>query len=242
VLTIAGSDSGGDAGIQADLLTFQELGARATTVVTAVTAQNSARVLGWEPVSPALVEQQIDAVLETLTPSAVKTGMLGSAEVVEAVARSIARHKLPDYVLDPVIVSTSGARLLRPDAERLLLTRLLPLADLVTPNLGEAEALTGRTVRTPDDMEAAGRALIAKGAKAALVKGGHLEGATLVDVLVTAKGVRRFPHAKLKAERRGTGCALSAAIVAGLAKGEALEDAVAGAIDFVQRKISTARG
>lgn len=242
-LSIAGSDSGGGAGIQADLRTFQELGVFGTSVVTAVTAQNSARVLAWEPMSAALVEQQIEAVAEGLAPRAVKTGMLGTVAVVEAVARGIARHKLPDYVMDPVIVSTSGTRLLNPDAEKLLVKRLLPLADLVTPNLDEAGALAGTTVRTPAEMEDAGRALLAAGARAVLVKGGHLEAELLVDLLVTSKGVRRFEHRRIAGPPvHGTGCVLSAAIAAELAKDVGLEDAVENAIDFVQRKIATARG
>jgi hydroxymethylpyrimidine/phosphomethylpyrimidine kinase len=242
-LTIAGSDSGGGAGIQADLRTFHELGVFGTSVVTAVTAQNSVAVRAWEPMSAALVAQQLDAVAEDLTPRAVKTGMLSTADVVEVVARGLGRYHLPNYVLDPVIVSTSGMRLLYADAEQLLVKRLFPLADLVTPNLDEAEALTGRTVRTPAEMETAGRSLIAAGAKAALVKGGHLDGALLVDVLVMPKGVRRFEHRKIAGPPvHGTGCVLSAAIVAELAKDVGLEDAVDNAIDFVQQKIATARG
>ncbi|MFI5207637.1 MAG: bifunctional hydroxymethylpyrimidine kinase/phosphomethylpyrimidine kinase [Gemmatimonadales bacterium] len=242
-LTIAGSDSGGGAGIQADLRTFQELGVFGTSVVTAVTAQNSVVVRAWEPMSAALVAQQLDAALEDLAPRAVKTGMLGTADVVEVVARGLARHRLPNYVLDPVIVSTSGTRLLNPDAERLLVTRLLPLADLVTPNLDEAEALTATTVRTPEEMETAGRALIRAGAKSALVKGGHLDRELLVDVLVMPTGVRRFEHRKIAGPPvHGTGCVLSAAIAAGLAKDIGLEQAVEHAVELVQRRIATARG
>ena len=242
-LTIAGSDSGGGAGIQADLRTFQELGVFGTSVVTAVTAQNSIAVRAWEPMSAALVAQQLDAVAEDLAPRAVKTGMLGTANVVEVVARGLARHRRPNSVLDPVIVSTSGTRLLHPDAEQLLVKRLLPLADLVTPNMDEAEALTGTHVRTPDDMEAAGRALIRAGAKAALVKGGHLDRELLVDVLVTPKSVKRFEHRKIAGPPlHGTGCVLSAAIAAGLAKDVGLEQAVENAIELVQRRIATARG
>jgi hydroxymethylpyrimidine/phosphomethylpyrimidine kinase len=242
-LTIAGSDSGGGAGIQADLRTFQELGVFGTSVVTAITAQNSVAVRAWEPISAALVAQQLDAVAEDLKPRAVKTGMLGTADVVEVVVRGLTRHRLPNYVLDPVIVSTSGTRLLNQDAEQLLVKRLLPLADLVTPNLNEAEALTGARVRTPDEMETAGRALIRAGAKAALVKGGHLDGELLVDVLVTPKNVRRFEHVKIAGPAmHGTGCILSAAVAAGLAKDVGLEDAVNNAIELVQRRVATARG
>ncbi len=242
-LTIAGSDSGGGAGIQADLRTFQELGVFGTSVVTAVTAQNSVAVRAWEPMSAALVAQQLDAVAEDLAPRAVKTGMLGTPDVVDVVARGLARHRLANYGLDPVIVSTSGTRLLHPDAEQLLVKRLLPLADLVTPNLDEAEALTGKAVRTPADMEAAGRALIGAGAKAALVKGGHLDGELLVDVLVTQTSVRRFEHRRIAGPPlHGTGCVLSAAIAAGLAKDMGLEQAVESAVELVQRRIATGRG
>jgi hydroxymethylpyrimidine/phosphomethylpyrimidine kinase len=242
-LTIAGSDAGGGAGIQADLRTFQQLGVFGTSVVTAVTAQNRAGLVAAQPMSAVLVGQQLDAVATDLLPRAVKTGMLATAEIVAAVAAGLARHRLPNYVLDPVLVATSGGRLLEPAGEPLLRARLLPLAELVTPNLDEAEALTGAAVRTPEQMESAARALIAAGAKAALVKGGHLAGATLVDVLVSPRGVRRFTHPRIAGPSvHGTGCLLSAAIAAGLARQADLEAAVAGAVELVQREIATARG
>lgn len=242
-LTIAGSDSGGGAGIQADLKTFHQFGVFGTSVVCAVTAQNTLGVTAWEALSPALVSAQIDAVATDLPPQAVKTGMLGSATVVETVARSLARHALPQYVLDPVMVATSGDRLLDQDAERLIAQRLVPLAALVTPNLDEARILTGDPVTTPDHMERAGRRLIGWGARAALVKGGHLAGETIVDVLVTAQGARRFTHARIDTtSTHGTGCTLSAAIAAGLALGRGLEAAVADALDFVHRAIAAAPG
>ena len=242
-LTIGGSDPGGGAGIQADLRTFQRLGVFGASVVTAVTAQSRAAVRESQPISAALVEAQLDSALEDLAPRAVKSGMLATVEIVTAVAAALSRHRLPNYVLDPVLVATSGARLLELDAEPLLRLRLLPLADLVTPNLDEAEALTGTQVRTPEAMEVAGRALIAMGARAALVKGGHPAGATLVDVLVTKGGVRRYPHPRIEGPPvHGTGCTLSAGIAGGLAKNVELERAVADAIALVQETMATARG
>ena len=154
-LTIAGSDSGGGAGIQADLKTFHQFGVFGTSVITAVTAQNTVAVRAWDVLPVALVVQQIDAVADDLPPLAVKTGMLGSADIVEAVAAAIARRRLLNYVLDPVMVATSGDRLLNRDAEQLIARRLVPLATLVTPNLDEATTLVGERVHTPDDMERA---------------------------------------------------------------------------------------
>ena len=242
-LTIAGSDSGGGAGIQADLKTFHQFGVFGTSVVCAVTAQNTRGVRAWEPLPAALVATQIDALADDLPPQAVKSGMLGTAELVETVADGLARRRLPNYVLDPVMVASSGDRLLAPDAERLVARRLVPLATLVTPNLAEARILADREVRTPDDMERAGRALIRLGAQVALVKGGHLDGAEIVDVLVSARGAHRFTHERLETtSTHGTGCTLSAAITAGLALGRPLVTAVEDALDFVHRAIAAAPG
>jgi hydroxymethylpyrimidine/phosphomethylpyrimidine kinase len=243
-LTIAGSDSGGGAGVQADLKTFHQFGVFGTSVVTAVTAQNTVGVQAWAPLPPALVAQQIRAVADDLPPLAVKTGMLGASDVVIAVADAIARHGLPNYVLDPVMVATSGDRLLDRDAERWITERLVPLATLVTPNLDEAATLVGAEVRTPDQMERAGRALLKLGARAALVTGGHLPDDALVDVLVSGEAVtRRFAHTRQDTtSTHGTGCTLSAAITAGLAQGRPLEQAVEDAVDFVQRAIAAAPG
>lgn len=248
-LTIAGSDSGGAAGIQADLKTFHQFGVYGTSAITAVTAQNTIGVSAWLALPAALVAKQIDALAEDLRPAAIKTGMLGSREIVETVAERIAYHRLTTYVLDPVMVATSGDRLLDRDAEQLIARRLAPLALLVTPNLNEAEILVGGQVRTPDQMERAGRTLVAMGARAALVKGGHLaDGATIVDVLVHAGGggatsARRFTHERIDTtSTHGTGCTLSAAITAGLALGRPLEQAVADGLDFVHRAIAAAPG
>jgi hydroxymethylpyrimidine/phosphomethylpyrimidine kinase len=245
-LTIAGSDSGGGAGIQADLKTFHQFGVFGTSVVTAVTAQNTVGVRGWEALSVRLVTQQIEALADDLPPHAVKSGMLGTAELVEAVAGALTRFRLPNYVLDPVMVATSGDRLLVPEAERSIAVRLVPLAALVTPNLDEAQILAEDEVRTPAQMERAARALVKMGAGAALVKGGHLEGegeADVVDVLATASECRRFTHPRLAtASTHGTGCTLSAAVAAGFALGRPLERAVADALDFVHRAMVAAPG
>src|SRR5207247_2296711 len=235
-LTIAGSDSGGGAGVQADLKTFHQFGVFGTSVITAVTAQNTVGVRAWEPLPATLVTQQLDALADDLPPQAVKSGMLGSAELVAAVADGIARWRLRNYVLDPVMVATSGDRLLHRDAEQLIVRRLVPLATLVTPNLDEAGILVGEPVRAPAAMERAGRALLALGAQAALVKGGHLPGDEVVDVLVRDGAVRRFVRPRLDTtSTHGTGCTLSAAIAAGLAHGRPLEQAVADGLDFVAR-------
>jgi hydroxymethylpyrimidine/phosphomethylpyrimidine kinase len=242
-LTIAGSDSGGGAGIQADLKTFHQFGVFGTSVVCAITAQNTQGVRAWQALPPGLVTEQLDALADDLPPQAVKSGMLGSAEVVAAVADGIARRQLPHYVLDPVMVATSGDRLLEPAAERLVVERLVPLAELVTPNLDEARILVEQDVATPDAMEHAGRVLLERGARAALIKGGHLAGDTITDVLVTAGGVRRFTHPRIDTtSTHGTGCTLSAAVTAGLAHGRPLERAVADALDFVTRAIAAAPG
>jgi len=242
-LTIAGSDSGGGAGIQADLKTFHQFGVFGTSVVCAVTAQNTRGVQDWEPVSTTLVTAQLDALALDLPPQAVKTGMLGTVELVEAVADGIARHRLPQYVLDPVMVASSGDRLLAVDAERTIARRLIPLATIVTPNIDEARILAEVDIKTPEDMERAGRALVQRGAQVALVKGGHADGEQVIDVLVSARGVHRFAHPRLDStSTHGTGCTLSAAITAGLALGRPLVRAVEDGLDFVHRAIAAAPG
>ena len=242
-LTIAGSDSGGGAGIQADLKTFQRFGVFGTSVVTAVTAQNTREVRAVHPVPLEIVLAQLDALAEDLPPAALKTGMLATAELVRAVADGIARYRFGPYVLDPVMLATSGGRLLASDAEREVLERLVPLATLVTPNLDEAAILTGGPVGDPAAMERAGHALLARVAGAALIKGGHLPGPRLVDVLVTPRGARHFAHERIPtSSTHGTGCTLSAAITAGLALGRPLETAVEEGLAYVQRALASAPG
>lgn len=243
-LTIAGSDSGGGAGIQADLKTFHQFGVFGTSVVCAVTAQNTVGVQAWQAVPVTLVVQQLEALADDLPPNALKSGMLATGEIVEAVAWDIERRGWPHYVADPVLVSTSRDRLLEPEAERLIARALVPRAALVTPNLDEAQILVEDELRTPDDMERAARALVKMGAGAALVKGGHLAGDEVIDVLVVGNGrARRFRHERLHTpSTHGTGCTLAAAAAAGLAHGRPLERAVEDALDFVHRAIAAAPG
>ena len=242
-LTIAGSDSGGGAGIQADLKTFHQFGVFGTSVVVAVTAQNTLGVRAVEAVSPALVAAQLAALAEDLPPAALKTGMLAEAGLVRLVADAIRANAWRPLVVDPVMVATSGHRLLTPEGESAIREALLPLAALVTPNLEEAAILTGRPVADVGAMERAGAALVSLGAAAALVKGGHLPGDALTDVLVTRAGVRRFACARIPSRAtHGTGCTLSAAITAGLALGRSLEQTVADGLDFVHRAIAEAPG
>ena len=242
-LTIAGSDSGGGAGIQADLKTFHAFGVFGTTAVTAVTAQNTLGVSRVHPVPTDTVRAQIDAVANDLRPRAVKSGMLATLELVELVADAVQEHGLSPYVLDPVMISTSGHRLLDPDAEEAVARRLLPLADLSTPNLAEASVLVGRAIENVDDMRAAAERLVERGAKAVLMKGGHLGGDEVVDILHDGSDVREWRHPRVDTPHtHGTGCTLSAAVAAGLALGLQLPDAVDTAIDFVARAIATAPG
>jgi hydroxymethylpyrimidine/phosphomethylpyrimidine kinase len=242
-LTIAGSDSGGGAGIQADLKTFHRFGVFGTSVVTAVTAQNTRGVSSWRAVDPELVRGQLDAVVEDLRPRALKSGMLGDERVVCTVADGIARQTLTQYVLDPVMVATSGDLLLEPGAIDAVRTVLLPLALLVTPNLDETRVLLGEPARTPDEMADAARALTGMGARAALIKGGHLTGPEVVDVLFDGAEVLEFRRPRIETTSlHGTGCTLSAAIAAGLALGRPLRAAVSDALAFVHRAIATAPG
>lgn len=242
-LTIAGSDSGGGAGIQADLKTFQQFGVFGTTVIVALTAQNTRGVHSVHPIPAGMVEDQLTALARDLPPAALKTGMLATAGLVKLVAQSIAGYGWTNYVCDPVMVATSGDRLLDPEAESVVGNTLLPLTALVTPNLDEAAILTSLEVRDLVQMEQAGRRLLELGAGAALVKGGHLPGDLMTDVLVTPNGVRRFTHARINTtSTHGTGCTLSAAITAGLALGRTLEDAVSDGLDFLHRAIAEAPG
>lgn len=245
-LTIAGSDSGGGAGIQADLKTFSALGVFGTSAITAVTAQNTKGVLSWRALPPAFVAEQMRAVLEDLPVGAAKTGMLGTASVIRAIAKELEQHPDLLLVVDPVVVATSGDPLLAKDAERALLKHLVSRAAVVTPNLPEASLLLGRPVRTLDEQREAGRDFLALGAKAALIKGGHAEGDP-VDVLVFERGGEPV-FVELHAKRipttstHGTGCTLSAAIAAFLARGRDVEEAVRAAHAYVQEAIRQAPG
>ncbi len=240
-LTIAGSDSGGGAGIQADLKTFQPFGVFGTSVLVALTAQNTRGVRAVETVPEKMVADQLTALAEDLPPDALKTGMLAEAGTVRLVAKAIRENAWAPLVVDPVMVSTSGHRLLSTEAEDVLRESLLPLSAVVTPNLDEAAILTGRAVHDVPSMERAGETLLRYGAAAALVKGGHLEGDVVTDVLVTPGGTRHFVRPRLRTtSTHGTGCTLSAAIAAGLALGRGLEAAVDDALDYVHRAIAAA--
>ncbi|HKV73045.1 MAG TPA: bifunctional hydroxymethylpyrimidine kinase/phosphomethylpyrimidine kinase [Gemmatimonadales bacterium] len=242
-LTIAGSDSGGGAGIQADLKTFHQFGVFGTSAIVALTAQNTVGVRLVEPASAAMVAAQLEAIAEDLPPDAIKSGMLGTAATVRQVAALIGRFHWRRFVLDPVMVATSGDRLLTTEAESVVRDTLLPLAAVVTPNLGEAAILTGLRVNDPADMERAGRRLLELGAEAALVKGGHLAGDRVTDILVTREGARHFTRSRIATtSTHGTGCTLSAAITAGLALGHELPRAVSEGLDYVHRAIAAAPG
>lgn len=241
VLAIGGSDSSAGAGIQADLKAIAAHGGYARTVVTAVTAQSSRGVQASEAVSAALVAQQIAAAYEDAPPLAVKTGMLATAAIVEVVADAMATRKPRWLVVDPVLRSSSGAALLDDAGAEVLRARLLPLADLVTPNVAEAEALAGMTVRSANDAEEAARRILALGPRAVLVKGGHLERDAANDVLVTAEGTSVFTGTWLPdRDVHGTGCAYASAIATWLARGYALEAAIEDAKWYVEALIATA--
>ena len=242
-LTIAASDSGGGAGIQADLKTFQAFGVFGTSAITAVTAQNTVGVQAVHPIPVDVVRAQIDAVATDLGPGGVKTGMLATLEHVEVVADSIRAHGFARYVLDPVMVATSGDRLLDADAQRAVAERLVPLATLVTPNLPEAAVLVGADLDDEADILAAARTLVDMGAGAALIKGGHLGGHTLMDLLWDGQEAHIWRRPRIDTRNtHGTGCAVSAAACAGLARGLPLKDAVDGALAFVARGIERAPG
>jgi hydroxymethylpyrimidine/phosphomethylpyrimidine kinase len=239
-LSIAGSDSGGGAGIQADLKTFSALGVYGTTAITAVTAQNTAEVTGVVELPPEAVAQQIDAVVTDIGADAAKTGMLSNAGIIGAVADRIRRHRLARLVVDPVMISKSGAPLLRPEAMEALRRDLLPLALVVTPNLHEAGALLGRGVRTTEEMEAAARAIRDLGPVWVIVKGGHLTGPA-ADLVYDGARLEWLESPRLQTPHtHGTGCVFSAAITAGLAKGLEPLAAIRDAKAFITRAIENA--
>ncbi len=242
VLIIAGSDSGGGAGIQADIKTVTVLQGYAATAVTAVTVQNTLGVFGVHSLPAALVRAQADAVLGDIGADVIKTGMLGDAGIVETVVDILQAYGLP-AVVDPVMVAKDGSSLIDAGALDALRRLLVPRARLLTPNAPEAERLLGRPVRAPEDLEPAGRALLALGAAAVLMKGGHLPGGMVTDVLVTPGGVRRFTSKRLETRHtHGTGCTLASACAVLLARGLDLEAAVTGARDYVQGALRAAPG
>jgi hydroxymethylpyrimidine/phosphomethylpyrimidine kinase len=238
-LSVAGSDSGGGAGIQADLKTFQAHGVWGMTAVTAVTVQNTKGVSGYEALSPETVGDQIRAVVTDIGVDAAKTGMLASAPIIEAVAEALAETRVPNLVVDPVFVSKHGHPLLEEDAVDALRALILPLATLVTPNLPEAAGLVGFTVETDQDMLRAGEMILELGARAVLVKGGHREGGDATDLLVTPEGSLPISADRIRTSHtHGTGCVLSAAITANLARGLELRAAVRDGKGFVTAAIA----
>ena len=238
-LTIAGSDSGGGAGIQADLKTFAAYRVHGLSAVAALTAQHTRGVTAVHVPDPGFLRDQIDACFDDFRIEAVKLGMLANAQVIAVVAEAIERHRPPHVVLDPVMVATSGATLLEGGALDALRTRLLPLATVTTPNLPEAELLLGKPIVDQDDMRAAALALRELGRGAVLLKGGHLPGPgnEVKDLLVDASGEIAFTHPRLPVEAHGTGCTLASAIAAGLCRGWPLEEACRVASDFVHRAL-----
>lgn len=239
VLTIAGSDSGGGAGIQADLKTFQELEVFGTSVLTAVTAQNTRGVHGVEAVSPELITQQLDAIGSDFSIAACKTGMLFDAARIEAVATGVKRHVFNRLVVDPVMIAKGGAPLLQDTAVDALKTSLLPLSTVVTPNVPEAEVLTGLTIRSFNDRLEAARRMLAYGVRAVILKGGHLEGETAEDLIMMESEVFLLSAPRIQtSDTHGTGCTFSAALTAELAKGRSIMEAAVTAKRFIQSAIT----
>ena len=246
-LTIAGSDSGGGAGIQADLRTFAAHGLHGTSALTAVTAQNSVTVTDSVALEPRMVVAQVEAVVSDMPVAAVKTGMLANRGIVAAVADLLRRLALPHVVVDPVMVAKGGARLLDADAERAYVEQLFPVTHVLTPNLLETEALLFRPVRTREAMRQAARDLVAMGPRAVIVKGGHLEGDEAVDVFHDGRRLEELAAPRIATRNtHGTGCTFSAAIAARLALGAELLEAVRGAKDYlteaIRRSYSVGRG
>jgi hydroxymethylpyrimidine/phosphomethylpyrimidine kinase len=232
-LTIAGSDSGGGAGIQADLKTFTVLGVFGMSALTAVTAQNTLGVHGIYNLPLEAIEKQIDAVASDIGVDAVKTGMLSQVPIIETVARKIKENNIPNLVVDPVMVAKGGAALLENDSQQALIDHLLPLATVVTPNLPEAEVLTGMTIQTVEEMKEAAKRIHDFGAKYVVVKGGHLKGDAL-DILFDGQTFQEFTTQRYETQHtHGTGCTFSAAITAELAKGRSVREAVEVAKEFI---------
>lgn len=240
VLSIAGSDSSGGAGIQADLKAASALGTYAATAITAVTVQNTLGVSEVYPLPPQAVVGQVQAVMDDLQPDALKTGMLYSKEIISALCATLRNvRNLPPLVCDPVMVSTSGHKLLQDDAIQSMVKELFPLSSLITPNLPEAETVLGRSVQTPKEMEEAARQLLCCGCKAVLLKGGHLSGGQMADYLLTREGESKWFEAERTntSNTHGTGCSLSSAIAALLAQGYATVEAAGKAKAYISRAI-----
>jgi hydroxymethylpyrimidine/phosphomethylpyrimidine kinase len=239
-LTIAGSDSGGGAGIQADLRTFAAYGVHGLTALTAITAQNTAGVSAITMLSGRIVAAQIRAVLDDFPIAAIKIGMIGTPALCRTISEALADARHIPLIVDPVLVATSGATLSRGSLVAAIRHHLIPHADLLTPNLPEAEQILGRPVRSREDMLTAARDLRSLGAKSVLLKGGHLQGPEVADLMLGPHGEEWFTHARIEVEGHGTGCTLAAAVAAGVAKGWPIAEAAREAIAFVNRALSLA--
>ncbi|TCD18346.1 bifunctional hydroxymethylpyrimidine kinase/phosphomethylpyrimidine kinase [Pedobacter psychrodurus] len=242
VLTIAGSDSGGGAGIQADLKTFSALGCFGTSVITAVTAQNTMGVRSVHGIPAEIIKDQLQAVLEDIVPVAIKIGMINRAQVVQVIEKELKIYnQYVPIILDPVMVATSGDRLIEADTVTQLVEKLFPLVTLVTPNIDEAIILSGQEIHNLDDMIAAGRKIIGKGAKAVLIKGGHLIGPIIYDVFIAENDAPVILESAFIASENlhGTGCTLSSAIAAEMAKGNALLVAIKNAKNYISEALKT---
>jgi hydroxymethylpyrimidine/phosphomethylpyrimidine kinase len=241
ILSIAGSDPSGGAGIQVDLKTFQALGAHGMAIPAALTAQNSRGVMATYPVPPKAMSRQIDTLFSDIKPDAVKTGMLLTSQTVNAVAEEVRTYRIRNLIVDPVIRSSSGKMLLKPEAIRVLERELFPLALVITPNIPEAEALAGMRIMTEEDMDFAAGKLMDMGPRYVLIKGGHrASGRSVVDTLYGGKTVMSFSTARLKGEFHGTGCVLSSAIAVFIGKGLPVEKAVEKAELFVESTLKRA--
>jgi hydroxymethylpyrimidine/phosphomethylpyrimidine kinase len=237
-LTIAASDSGGCAGIQADIKTFSALGVFGTSVIVAATAQNTLEVKNIAQLPLDNIAAQIDAIFEDMGSDAVKTGMLFSKEIIEVVAERLEKQYVKNLVVDPVMVSTSGAVLLKPDAINIMTRKLFPLARVVTPNIPEAEALSGVKIKSYKDRVDACKVIVRKGAQTVLIKGGHLDGEDAVDLWYNGKSVYEFTSPKVETKNvHGTGCTFSAAIAAYLAKGNTLDESIRKAKNYISSAI-----
>lgn len=246
VLTIAGSDSSGGAGIQADLKTFSAHGVFGMSVITAVTAQNTQGVFAVQDIDPEVILKQIEAVYDDIQVDGVKIGMVSQIPTIEVIAEQLKRYSAKNIVVDPVMVSKSGYHLLNPDAEKILIEKLLPLADLVTPNLPEAEVITQRSIRTLEEMEEAAQMIVEMGAKNVLLKGGHLEDSS-TDILFDGKEFTYFSASRIQTKNtHGTGCTLSSAIASNLARGlemvQAVKEAKAYITTAIQHSLAIGKG
>jgi hydroxymethylpyrimidine/phosphomethylpyrimidine kinase len=239
LLTIAGSDSGGGAGIQADLKTFNALGCYGMSAITALTAQNTTGVRAIHAIPPQMLRDQIDAVIDDIGVDAVKIGMLHAPEIVQVVADAIDRHQLRQVILDPVMIATSGAVLIENEAVKALVQQLFPRVQLITPNLDEAGFLVGYTLKNEADMESAADQLLGVGARAVLIKGGHLSGDTVADLFVNSQGQKWWLRAPRihSPNTHGTGCTLSSAIAAHLALGDPIEQAIQKSHAYIRQAL-----